>query len=430
MIGERRVQPLAAARRFPAFRGRGGAARQGRSHQGLHHRRRGASPRHQVRSAARSDRAGRGDAAAARDRALLCRAGRRRSDHHRSAARLLCSDLPAARDAAPAARAVRGATRRWSDRCGARRRWRSSPALAVRWSLRGARPRALSGSAAERHDARRCAQSRRPAADALPPGNGMPVGLHRAAAGHRHAVAHGRSRPSCCTTRSAMPSRASTPSMSSPAAHAARATTGAPARTRRSASTTGCPARSNTPATPPTLVHADRHRRRQRRLVAHLRAGRRPARPGVDRGRDRHHARQFAAAILWRDPRRAIVPSSWRPASAIRATGASSKRRTRSAPAIASTHEARDCLEHLTALDPSFAVGLHIPRDDLQPGIPARLQARARRSRRRSSGRCARCASRSTASGKLARLSRADGGAVQPPRYRGRASRPARSAWR
>ena len=57
------------------FRRRSGAARAGRSAQGLHDRRRGAAARHDVRSADRSDRAGRRDAAAADDRALLCGPG-------------------------------------------------------------------------------------------------------------------------------------------------------------------------------------------------------------------------------------------------------------------------------------------------------------------------------------------------------------------
>ena len=97
---QRRVQPLASARRVPALRRRGRAARQGRPHQGLHHRRRGAAARRQVRSAARSDRTGRSDPAAARDRTLLRGPRRHRSGHHRPAARLLCADLPAARDGA------------------------------------------------------------------------------------------------------------------------------------------------------------------------------------------------------------------------------------------------------------------------------------------------------------------------------------------
>ena len=64
---------------------------QRRAPEGLHHRRRGAAPRHQVRSADRSDRARRGDAAAPRDRALLCGAGRGRSGHDRASARRLCA---------------------------------------------------------------------------------------------------------------------------------------------------------------------------------------------------------------------------------------------------------------------------------------------------------------------------------------------------
>ena len=57
--------------RISSVRRRGRAARARRTAQGLHHRRRGAAARHELRSADRSDRARRGDAAAPRDRALL-----------------------------------------------------------------------------------------------------------------------------------------------------------------------------------------------------------------------------------------------------------------------------------------------------------------------------------------------------------------------
>ena len=61
--------------RVSSVRRRGRAARARRAAQGLHHRRRGAAARHELRSADRSDRARRGDAAAPRDRALLCGPG-------------------------------------------------------------------------------------------------------------------------------------------------------------------------------------------------------------------------------------------------------------------------------------------------------------------------------------------------------------------
>ncbi len=140
MIAQRRVQPLAAARRLPALRGRSRAARQGRSHQGLHHRCRGAAPRHQVRSAARSDRAGGGDAAAPRDRTLL-----RRSRARPIRSSSICRAAPMCRPSGGArsravwrrrAGASWAAIGRWSllccsDRAGTRPSWRRSPIVAV-----------------------------------------------------------------------------------------------------------------------------------------------------------------------------------------------------------------------------------------------------------------------------------------------------------
>ena len=88
---ERRIRKFAAALGISGLHRRGGAARQRRPAEGLHHRRRGLAPRYQFRSAARSDRARGGDAAAPRDRALLRGAGRAGRDRHRPAARRLCA---------------------------------------------------------------------------------------------------------------------------------------------------------------------------------------------------------------------------------------------------------------------------------------------------------------------------------------------------
>src|SRR5579862_4978991 len=91
--GKRRFYSLAAARRVFALRRRIGAAGQKRPHQSLYDRRRRAAPRRQIRSAARSDRARRGDTAAPHHRSLLRRARRRRYDPHRPAARQLYPDV-------------------------------------------------------------------------------------------------------------------------------------------------------------------------------------------------------------------------------------------------------------------------------------------------------------------------------------------------
>ena len=69
------------------------AVRQGRLHQELHHRRRGARPQRRLRSARRSDRA-RGGGAAAQGACPLLRRQRRRSrGSDRSAARKLCAGV-------------------------------------------------------------------------------------------------------------------------------------------------------------------------------------------------------------------------------------------------------------------------------------------------------------------------------------------------
>ena len=117
MIGERRVQPLAAAWRFPALRGRGGAARQGRRIKaytiGVEVLRRDTRFDPQLDPIVRVE--------ATRLRRAIERyyagPGADRSDHHRSAARLLCADLPAARDCARRARRCHPATAigRWAD---------------------------------------------------------------------------------------------------------------------------------------------------------------------------------------------------------------------------------------------------------------------------------------------------------------------------
>ena len=91
---ERDVSRLGEARRLPALCGGSHAARRAGPHQGLHHRRRGTRARPGLRSADRSDRAGRGDAAAANAGALLRRTRRQRPHRVRIVARQLRAGDP------------------------------------------------------------------------------------------------------------------------------------------------------------------------------------------------------------------------------------------------------------------------------------------------------------------------------------------------
>ena len=181
MIVQRRVQPFAAARRVPALRGRGGAARQGRPHQGLHHRRRGAAPRSpsSIRRSIRSC-ASRRRGCGARWSAITPGPGLDDPIVDRSAARLLRADLPPARDRAapcasrPAARSCRGRARLRAGAARSRRRRRSrSSSIAAVASALLYRP-------VGRHHGLDRARSARDGEDAaqcraLPAGNGMPV---------------------------------------------------------------------------------------------------------------------------------------------------------------------------------------------------------------------------------------------------------------
>ena len=102
----------------------------------------------------------------------------------------------------------------------------------------------------------------------------------------------------------------------------------------------------------------------------------------ADADDDRDHARQLAAAGLRRHP-----VARPRQASCVAAGDPRYRCLLEATAAIVTAdraeHErARDCLERLTAIDPGFAVGLHVPGADLQPRIPTRVRDPAGRSAR------------------------------------------------
>ena len=250
----------------------------------------------QVRSAARSDRAGGGDATSPRDRALLHGSRRRRSGDRRSAARLLCADVPAARGRARSRDAGMGGygalARQFAEAD------HGSPLLLLVAEI--AIVTVLSLVLYSRSD-RGLPPTASPARDvdgqqasALPRGNGMPTlqiePLRVIGTPSPGAVMPERlyAKISDAFARFDTINVASGPVAAEPPASAFSRQL--PAR-RHGRIRRRCRQR---------LVHPDQPRGRHGGLVAALRA--RAAVRGRRRGRHRHRADQFAAAILWRDP--------------------------------------------------------------------------------------------------------------------------------